>query len=275
MAGRYPASARVGGSVERPDRDLVAAVRAERAAIEPARRCCRRAERAGLGRAASGRARTPAVGRLAVRLAEAQPAPAEALSFDWSAAATHCRLSWLRGVFLAHGSLSLAAGRTHLELVVPPAEMGWLADRLAQLGLPVATRLRRGRGVLTWKSSETVVAFLRRLGGTAATLELESRFVARTLHGHLNRVVNAEYANLARSVASARRQLEHIAVLRSSPDWSRLPRSVKAVAEARRRAPEATYSELAAQLETSRALIQRAFETLEARALSVAGEGPG
>jgi DNA-binding transcriptional regulator WhiA len=261
-------------AVERPGRDLVAAVRAELAAIEPARRCCRLAERAGLGSAASGRARTPAVGRLAVRLAEA-PGSDPPAAFDWPTAAGHCRIAWLRGVFLSRGSLSLAAGRTHLELVVPPAELAPLSAQLAEMGLPAASRLRRGRGVLTWKSSDTVVALLRRLGGTAATLELESRFVARTLRGHLNRVVNAEHANLARSVASARRQLEHIETLRGSGQWARLPRSVRAVAEARRRAPEATYSELAAQLDTSRALVQRAFETLAERALAAGDGGPG
>jgi DNA-binding protein WhiA len=270
-----------GKAVERPDRDLVATVRAELAAIEPARRCCRIAERAGLGDAASGRARTPVVGRLAVRLlesAEASGAGASAVAnadWDWASAASHCRRAWLRGVFLARGSLSLAAGRTHLEFVVPEPQMAPLAERLAELGLPIARRLRRGRGVLTWKSGVTVVDFLRRVGGGAATLDLETRFVARTLRGHLNRVVNGENSNLARSVASARRQLEHIELLRQSAEWQRLPRAVRAVAEARRRAPEASYSELADQLETSRALVQRAFETLEARALGVGHQRPG
>jgi len=278
-ARRLPAAARRAralAGVERPDRDLVATVRAELAAIEPARRCCRIAERAGLGTAASGRARTPVVGRLAVRLLEpADDAAAAAAGFDWPTAAAHCRVAWLRGVFLARGSLSLAYGRTHLEFVVPLPEMVPLADRLAELGLPISRRVRRSRGVLTWKSGDTVVAFLRRLGGAAATLDLETRSVAHSLRGHLNRVVNAENSNLARSVASARRQLEQIELLRHSADWERLPRSVRAVAEARRRAPEASYSELAAQLDASRALVQRAFATLEARALGVGHGRPG
>jgi hypothetical protein len=256
-----------------PERDLVAAVRAELAAIEPARRCCRFAERAGLGSAARGRARTPAVGRLAVRLID--PDSPTTADIDWASAALHCRVAWLRGVFIARGSLSLAAGRTHLELVVPPDELATLGARLADMGLPIASRRRRGRGVLTWKSSETVVAFLRRLGGTAATLELETRFVARTLRGHLNRVVNAEHANLTRSVASARRQLEQIELLRQSGAWPGLPRTVRAVAEARRRAPEATYAELAEELATSRALVQRAFATLEQQADAIAGGSTG
>src|SRR4051812_42904344 len=112
--------------------DLVAALRAELAAIEPARRCDRAAERAGLGAAAEGRARTPLIGRLAVRLDDGMGrAP-----FDWDAAASHCRAAYLRGAFLARGSLSFTASGTHLELVVEADELHDVARRLAAIGLP-------------------------------------------------------------------------------------------------------------------------------------------
>jgi DNA-binding transcriptional regulator WhiA len=256
----------------RAERDLVAAVRAELAAIEPARRCCRAAERLGLGEAATGRARSPSIGRLAVRLGGDGADPAAA--FDWRGAPSHCRLAWLRGVFLARGSLSLAAGRTHLELVVPADDAAALAERVAEIGLPSATRVRRGRGVVTAKGSEAVVALLRRLGGSAAVLELESRLVARSLRGHMNRILNAETANLARSVASARRQVADIEALVAAGGLDRLPQAVRAVARARLQAPEATFTELAERLGTSRAHVQRAFGVIASRALEAANRPP-
>ena len=112
--------------------------------------------------------------------------------FDWSTAREHCRLAYLRGRFLARGSLSLAGGRTHLEFVVPVEEAPTLAQRLAEVGLPARARVRRGRGVVTWKSADTVGTFLRRAGAGASLLELEARQVARALRGELNRVINAE-----------------------------------------------------------------------------------
>src|SRR5688500_14662737 len=124
------------------ERDLVSAVWAELAAIEPARRCDRIAERAGLGLEARGRARTPVIGRLAVRLDDTDAGE----GFDWDAAAPHCRLAYLRGLLLAHGSLSITATGTHLELVVPTDETGSTADRVARLGFPSGRRIRRGRG---------------------------------------------------------------------------------------------------------------------------------
>jgi DNA-binding protein WhiA len=245
------------------DADLVAALRAELAAIEPARRCDRVAERAGLGSAALGRARTPLIGRLAVRLDDAvSEAP-----FDWDRAAGHCRTAYLRGLFLASGSLSVSATGTHLELIVDATQLDAMSQRLAAYRLPASARTRRGRGVLTWKSADLITEFLRRIGASAATLELESRFVNRAMTGHLNRVVNAENANLKRAVVAARRQLADIDAVERRGVLRRLPKDARRVAAERRRAPEATFSELAAKLDMSRSQVQRAFELIGSAAL--------
>jgi DNA-binding protein WhiA len=248
--------------------DLLTALRAELAAIEPARRCCRVAERDGLGAAAQGRARTPLLGRLAVRLVDAT----DEVSFDWAAAADHDRVAWLRGAFLAHGSLSVTPTGTHLELIVDPPEMTSIARWADANGYPAGARLRRGRGVLTWKSAEGIVALLRRLGASAVPLDLESRLIGRAVAGQLNRVVNAENANLRRAVAAARRQLTDIDSLERRGVLRRLPRQVRRVAVARRRAPEATFSQLATDLDLSRGQVQRAFGLIESAALHEGAE---
>src|SRR3970040_630540 len=122
-------------------------------------------------------------------------------------ASDHCRVAWARGRFLARGSLSLAAGRTHLEFVVDADEAPVLVARLAELGLPARQRLRRGAGVITWKGTATVLRFLQLAGAGAALLELEARMVARELRAELNRQLNAETANLHRGIAAGARQL--------------------------------------------------------------------
>jgi DNA-binding transcriptional ArsR family regulator len=253
--------------VTRSERDLVVGLRAELAAIDPARACDRAAEAAGLGDDAWNR--EPAVTRLAVRLERRSTDAANdpGRPFNWDAAADHCRWAWLRGRFLARGSLSLANGRTHLEFIVEPAEAPVLAARLADLGLPPSSRLRRGRGVVTWKSAESVGMFLRRIGSGAALLELEARQVSRALRGELNRVLNAESANLQRAVAAAGRQLDAIDRLETDGRLARQPRTVRIVAAARRETPEATLGELAVRLELHRSAVQRALERLERLAL--------
>ncbi len=245
-----------------PAADLVAAVRTELAGVEPTRACCRAAERAGLGVAALGQARSPAVARLAVRLPVDDGRPA----FEWAAAADHCRIAYVRGRFLATGSLSLATGRAHLEFVVPADEAAVLVTQLSELELPASRRLRRGRGVVTWKSTETVLAFLRMAGAGNAALELEGRLVTRSLRGHLNRVLNAEGANLTRTVRNSTRQLGEIDELERTGRLSELPATVRELARARREMPEANYTELADRLGTSRAKVQRDFGRLAAAA---------
>ena len=257
------------------DRDLVAALRSELAAVDPARPCDRRAELAGLG--AQLVTREAAVARLAVRLggraAETRPHAVRRRftmpdgELEWSRAPEHCRLAWLRGRFLSCGSLSLAAGRAHLEFTLPEDEAGVLAARLGSVGLPASIRVRRGAGVVTWKSSETITVFLSRIGASAALLELQARGVARSLRGDLNRVINAESANLQRSVAAAGRQLAAIDALDADGRLDAQPYTVRAVAEARRETPEASLSEIAVRLELHRSSVQRALERIELLAL--------
>lgn len=249
--------------------DVVTALWAELAAIEPTRRCCRTAERAGLGAEARGRARTPSIGRLAVRLDDG----ANAEGFDWDASAGHCRLAYLRGLLLAHGSLSITGTGTHLELVVPLESLASTAARVAKLGFPAGARVRRGRGVLTWKEAESIIGLLRRLGTSAAALEIEMRLLGRSLRGQMNRAVNAEGANLRRAVEAAHRQLSHIETLERNDGLRGLSRRAKRVVAARRRAPEATFGELAAAVGMTRGQVQRAFYEVESAVLHQAEAG--
>jgi DNA-binding transcriptional ArsR family regulator len=261
--------------VSASDRDLVTALRAELAAVDPQRPCDRLAEIAGLGPTVV--TREPTVGRLVLRLGGHGPAHGAGharrtfllpeVPLDWASAPEHCRLAWLRGRFLARGSLSLAGGRAHLEFVVPAADAPTLAERLADVGLPASSRVRRGQGVVTWKGTESITSFLARIGASASLLELEARSVARSLRGELNRVINAESANLHRSVAASGRQLAAIDALESDGRLGKQPRTVREVAEARRATPEASLTEIAARLDLHRSAVQRALDRVERLAL--------
>ncbi len=244
----------------RSERDLVTALRDELAAIDPSRSCDRVAEIDGLG--AEPIDREASVARLIHRLGRMDPGDAPS-AFDWTAAADHCRSAWARGRFLARGSLSLAGGRTHLEFVVEAADAPGLADRLIEFGLPVSCRIRRGRGVVTSKNGEVVGTFLRRIGATGALLEVEARQVSRALRGELNRVLNAESANLQRAVSAAGRQLDAIATLDADGRLMTQSYVVRMVADARRETPEASLGELAERLEIHRSAVQRALERME------------
>ena len=182
--------------------------------------------------------------------------------------AEHCRTAWLRGRFLARGSLSLAGGHAHLEFVVP-VERGGGARAAAgrRSGCPRVAACAGATASSPGRARSRSPTFLGRIGASASLLELEARQVARSLRGELNRVLNAESANLQRSVAASGRQLAAIDALEADGRLGEQPRTVRAVAEARRETPEASLSEIATRLDLHRSAVQRALDRLERLAL--------
>jgi hypothetical protein len=116
--------------------------------------------------------------------------------------------------------------------------------------------------VVTLKRTDDVLTLLRWIGASATVLELEARLVTRQLQGHLNRVINAESANLRRSVRAAHRQLEAVRTLQEDGRLARLPAQDREVAAARLEAPEASLTELASMTGIGRSRVQRALDRM-------------
>jgi DNA-binding protein WhiA len=153
----------------------------------------------------------------------------------------------------------LSAGHSGylLELRPPRGEAMRARRLLAAAGLAPRSRVRRGRTVHTLRDADAIAAFLRLSGATETLLRFESRRVSREVRGHTNAAVNAEAANLARTVAAAREQAEAIRALRDAGRLARMPVPVRAAAAARVRAPEASLSELAARLHETKWVVRQ------------------
>ena len=163
-----------------------------------------------------------------------------------------CRRAYLRGLFLAGGSLSAGPSGYLLELRPPRGESMRARHVIAGAGVVAHSRVRRGRSVLMVRSADAITAFLRLAGAGETLLRFESRRVQREVRGRTNAAVNAESANLARAVSAAREQSDAIRVLTRSGRLARLPREVRTAAAARMRSPEATLAQLAARLDTTK-----------------------
>ena len=163
-----------------------------------------------------------------------------------------CRRAYLRGLFLAGGSLSAGHAGYLLELRSPRGEATRARRLLIAAGLAPRARSRRGRAVLMLRSAEAIAAFLRLTGATETLLRFEARRVQREVRGRTNAAVNAESANLARTVAAAREQTAAIRALARTGRLARLPSELRGAAAARTHAPEATLSQLAARVSTTK-----------------------
>jgi DNA-binding protein WhiA len=106
--------------------------------------------------------------------------------------------------------------------------------------------------VHTLRSADAIAAFLRLAGATETLLRFETRRVSREMRGRTNAAVNAEAANLGRTVVAAREQADAIAALAKRGRLARLPAPLRVAAAARLRAPDASLAQLARQLDATK-----------------------
>ena len=173
-----------------------------------------------------------------------------------------CRRTYLRGLVLAGGSVSAGPSGYLLELRPPRGEVRRAASILGREGFRPAIRSRRGQLVMSVRDAELIAAYLRACGATETLLRFEARRVSREVRGRTNALVNAEAANLARAVASARTQTEAIRSLTRAGRLARLPAPLREAATARLRAPTATLSDLARRLDTTKWVIRSRLRRL-------------
>lgn len=177
-----------------------------------------------------------------------------------------CRRAYLRGLFLAGGSVSAGPSGYLLEIRPPRGEAIRAKHVLAGVGLPPTARTRRGRNVYTLRSADSIATFLRLTGATETLLRFESRRVSREVRGRTNAAVNAEAANLARAVIAAREQSDAIRALAQAGRLGRLSPALRVAARARMRAPEASLGQLGARLATTKWVMRQRMRRIVAEA---------
>jgi WhiA LAGLIDADG-like domain/WhiA C-terminal HTH domain len=180
-----------------------------------------------------------------------------------------CRRSRLRGAFLALGSVNRPDRPPHFEIPVRDrAAAALLLEDLEALEVPASIRTRRQRPVVTVRSAAAVGAALSSIGAQGGRLSFEQGRVVRDVRAGVNRNLNAETANLRRTVDAAVRQLDAIERLCAQAGrWEALPPAVREAGQLRRTNPDAPLGLLAVQVGISRpAMAGRLHRLVEAAA---------
>lgn len=160
-----------------------------------------------------------------------------------------CRKAYLRGLFLNRGFINRPEGEYHLELVVNDAKMAAEAQKImARFKIPAKEGERKGRLLLYIKESEKIVDFLRVVGASAALLEFENVRIIKSMRNIVNRQVNCETANLAKTIDAAVRQNELIKKLIVLDGWEGMPSQLIELAQLRMDYPDHALSELGTML---------------------------
>lgn len=156
-----------------------------------------------------------------------------------------CRRAYLRGAYLAGGSVSDPERSYHLEIVTHSAEHAQSLMGLVQLLEMNAKVVERKKNYVVYlKESEQIVRFLNLIGAHTALFSFENTRIMKDMRNSVNRVVNCETANLSKTVDAAMRQVRQIEYIRDTMGLQKLPPSLRQVAEARLSNKEASLQEL-------------------------------
>ncbi len=157
-----------------------------------------------------------------------------------------CRSAFFRGAFLAGGSVTDPQKRYHLELATAHLKAGREVEALMQdMGYEPKNVMRQGNGVTYFKNSENIEDLLTLFGAPSAAMQIMAAKVEKEMRNTVNRRVNCDAANLDKSVAASREQVEVLTRLTEAGVVATLPIKLQEVAVARLLQPELTLSELA------------------------------
>ncbi|MEI7884253.1 MAG: DNA-binding protein WhiA [Clostridia bacterium] len=122
--------------------------------------------------------------------------------------AKHYYADFLRGVFLASGSVNGPGKDYHLELHVR-GELSLQTMKIIfdHLELTFKYLKRKNRYIIYLKNSEIIFAFLSIIEAHKAMLELESSKILKEMKNNVNRSVNCETANINKALEAGLRQI--------------------------------------------------------------------
>ena len=159
---------------------------------------------------------------------------------------TCCKASFIRGAFLAGGSVTDPSKRYHLELATSHYSVSREAySILLDMGFSPTEAERKGNHLLYFKKSEHIEDLLTTIGASNCAMELMSAKIEKDMKNSINRKVNCDSANADKVVAAAAQQMEAIRRIDKLYGLDSLPDKLQEAALLRFANPEASLADLA------------------------------
>lgn len=160
-----------------------------------------------------------------------------------------CRAAYLRGAFMAGGFIADPRGDFHLEIAVTGEDFAAdLIELAAEAGVTARLNKRRGAFAVYLKSFDDIVRLLTVVGAERTALAVENVRVMKSVKNDVNRRVNAEIANQARSTGAAADQLALIDIVEREIGFDALPPALSEFCRARRANPDVSLRDLGAAM---------------------------
>ncbi|AZN39144.1 DNA-binding protein WhiA [Paenibacillus albus] len=161
-----------------------------------------------------------------------------------------CKRSYLRGAFLAGGSVNNPEGSSyHLEIATMYEEHCKALVELANKFDLNARCIERKKGFIFYmKEGEKIIELLSIIGAHQALFKFEDVRIMRDMRNSVNRIVNCETANLNKTIGAAVRQIDNIKLLEREVGLSTLPDKLREVAQVRLTHPDLNLTEVGEML---------------------------
>ena len=160
-----------------------------------------------------------------------------------------CRRAFLRGAFLASGSISDPEKFYHFEIVCatePKARQ--IQSIMATFDIEAKIVMRKRYYVAYIKEGSQIVDMLNVMEAHLSLMELENIRILKEMRNSVNRKVNCETANINKTVNAAVKQIEDIRLIEQKKGFHNLNEGLAEIAELRLQYPEATLKELGMML---------------------------
>lgn len=156
-----------------------------------------------------------------------------------------CKRAFLRGAFLASGSVSNPQKSYHYEISDQEQERAmFLVDLIRSFSVDAKPIVRKNYYVVYVKEGEQISTLLNVMEARVALMEFENEMILKMVRNSVNRQVNCETANLSKTVTAARKQYEDIVLIRDRVGLHVLEEHLEEMAKLRLEYPEASLIEL-------------------------------
>lgn len=156
-----------------------------------------------------------------------------------------CRSSFIRGAFLAGGSVTDPEKRYHLELATPHHSVSREAfSVLLDLGFSPKETQRGGNSLLYFKQADAIADFFTTIGAPRTAMAVMTAKVEKEMRNTVTRQINCDNANADKTVAAAQAQLAAIRRIAREYGLDALPEPLRDAALLRIANPEASLSDL-------------------------------
>ena len=160
-----------------------------------------------------------------------------------------CKRAFIRGAFMASGSMSDPNKAYHFEIVCrTPEQAQRLQELMAEFETEPKIIERKNHYVVYLKDGSQIVDMLNVMEAYVSLMNLENVRILKEMRNSVNRQVNCETANINKTVNAAVKQIADIELIRDVIGFDNLPAPLREMAQVRLENREAPLKDLGAYM---------------------------